>query len=154
MTDTTILIVGTYDTKDDELTYMADVIRGQGGRVLTMDVSVLGDPAEPCDISKHDVAAAGGSSIKAAIATEDENQDQNRDNEEEEKNEQSDTEDAEEDEREDSREQQTNQADNENTEMTPEEARRILDALSDEEKRALSLKKQQMKREMRQGDDW
>ncbi len=71
--DRTILIVGTYDTKNDELDYIAGVIRGQGGGVLTMDVSVLGDPERPCDVSKHDVAEAGGSSIAAAIATEDEN---------------------------------------------------------------------------------
>jgi len=44
MSDKTILVVGTYDTKNDELTYLADVIRGQGGDVLTMDISVLGDP--------------------------------------------------------------------------------------------------------------
>ena len=68
-----ILIVGTYDTKDDELTYLADVIRKQGGEALTMDVSVLGDPAVPSDWSKHDVAAAAGSTIAEAIASEDEN---------------------------------------------------------------------------------
>ena len=73
MTPRTILLVGTYDTKNDELTYLADVLRAQGGRVLRMDVSVLGDPAEPVDISKHDVAAAAGSTIAAAIAAEDEN---------------------------------------------------------------------------------
>ena len=28
-----ILIVGTYDTKDDELGYLAGVIRAQGGEV-------------------------------------------------------------------------------------------------------------------------
>ena len=32
-----MLIVGTYDTKDDELGYIAQVIHGQGGEVLTMD---------------------------------------------------------------------------------------------------------------------
>ena len=37
----TILVAGTWDTKNDELGYMADVIRAQGGRVMTMDVSVL-----------------------------------------------------------------------------------------------------------------
>ncbi len=73
MGDKTILVVGTYDTKDSELNYLADVIRQQGGRVVSMDVSVLGDPAAPCDYSKHDVAQAAGSSIKAAIATGDEN---------------------------------------------------------------------------------
>ena len=47
MTDKTILIVGTYDTKNDELEYMADRITAQGGGVLTMDISVLGDPETP-----------------------------------------------------------------------------------------------------------
>ncbi|WP_370318582.1 Tm-1-like ATP-binding domain-containing protein [Oricola sp.] len=74
MTDKTILVVGTYDTKNDELSYMAERIRAQGGGVVTMDVSVLGDPAEPTDWSKHDVAAEGGSSIQAAIDCGDENQ--------------------------------------------------------------------------------
>ncbi|WP_027256349.1 Tm-1-like ATP-binding domain-containing protein [Leisingera aquimarina] len=73
MTCKTILVAGTYDTKDDELSYLAEVIRGQGGKVLTMDVSVLGDPSQPADISKHEVAEAGGSSIRAAIGTGDEN---------------------------------------------------------------------------------
>lgn len=73
MPDRTILIVGTYDTKDDELTYLAQVIRRQGGAVLTMDVSVLGDPSAPTDISKHEVAEAGGHTIAEAIAGEDEN---------------------------------------------------------------------------------
>lgn len=68
-----ILVVGTWDTKDDELSYLADTIRGQGGQALTMDVSVLGDPTRPTDWSKHDVAAAAGSSIAEAIAAEDEN---------------------------------------------------------------------------------
>ncbi|MGR3760383.1 Tm-1-like ATP-binding domain-containing protein [Roseobacteraceae bacterium NS-SX3] len=73
MADKTILVAGTYDTKDDELGYLADVIRGQGGGVLTMDVSVLGDPSQPTDISKHEVAKTGGGSIKAAIDAGDEN---------------------------------------------------------------------------------
>ncbi|GAB5448128.1 Tm-1-like ATP-binding domain-containing protein [Gymnodinialimonas sp.] len=73
MTDKTILVIGTYDTKDAELGFLSDVIRGQGGKVLSMDVSVLGAPSAPCDLSKHDVAEEGGSSIEAAIASGDEN---------------------------------------------------------------------------------
>ncbi len=73
MSDKTILVIGTYDTKDDELNYLRDRICSQGGSVLTMDVSVLGDPSIPTDISKHDIAKTGGSSIEAAIASEDEN---------------------------------------------------------------------------------
>ncbi|WP_411352276.1 Tm-1-like ATP-binding domain-containing protein [Leisingera aquaemixtae] len=73
MTAKTILVAGTYDTKDDELGYLAEAIRGQGGTVLTMDVSVLGDPGQPTDVSKHEVAEAGGSSILEAIGAGDEN---------------------------------------------------------------------------------
>lgn len=73
MRSKTILIVGTYDTKDDELSFLADVIRQEGGGVVTMDVSVLGDPARPTDHSKHAVAAEGGSSIRAAIDSGNEN---------------------------------------------------------------------------------
>ncbi|MFK7856345.1 MAG: Tm-1-like ATP-binding domain-containing protein [Granulosicoccus sp.] len=73
MSDKTILVIGTYDTKNDELDYLARVIRAQGGGVLTMDVSVLGDPCNPCDYAKHDVAKEAGSSIKAAIDSGNEN---------------------------------------------------------------------------------
>jgi len=70
----TILVAGTFDTKEEELAYLAGVIRDQGGAALSMDVSVLGEPADPTDITKHDVAEIAGSSIPAAIATGDENQ--------------------------------------------------------------------------------
>lgn len=73
MADRTILVVGTYDTKDDELNYIADIIHAQGGDVLTMDVSVLGDPTKPTDYSKHDVAEEGGHTIQKAIDGGDEN---------------------------------------------------------------------------------
>ncbi len=69
----TILVIGTYDTKDDELEYLCDRIRQQGGAVLSMDVSVLGDPSQFTDISKHDVAGAAGKTIQDAIDTGDEN---------------------------------------------------------------------------------
>lgn len=68
-----ILVVGTYDTKDDELTYIAQVMRAQGGEVISMDVSVLGDPKAATDISKHEVAEAAGSSIADVIASGNEN---------------------------------------------------------------------------------
>ncbi len=73
MTDKTILVVGTYDTKEEELAYIADRIRAREGGVLTMDVSVLGNSGRPCDIGKNQVAEAGGSSIEAAIDCGDEN---------------------------------------------------------------------------------
>jgi uncharacterized protein (UPF0261 family) len=73
MADKTILIVGTYDTKNDELEYMVERVTAMGGAALGMDISVLGDPEKPTDFSKHDVAQAAGSSIQAAIDSGDEN---------------------------------------------------------------------------------
>lgn len=69
----TILIIGTYDTKDPELNFVAETIRKMGGAVVEMDVSVLGDPSRPVAISKHDVAAAAGKTIQDAIDAGDEN---------------------------------------------------------------------------------
>lgn len=66
--DKTILVIGTFDTKQDELGYLIDKIREQGGKVLTMDVSVLGDTDQPIDISKHEVVAAAGETIEGLIA--------------------------------------------------------------------------------------
>jgi len=64
----TILVIGTFDTKNDELAYLIGKIREQGGQVLTMDVSVLGDTDQPIDITKHEVAAAAGETIESLIA--------------------------------------------------------------------------------------
>jgi uncharacterized protein (UPF0261 family) len=69
----TILVIGTYDTKVEELEYLTGKIQAQGANVMSMDVSVLGEAREPCDVSKHDVAAAAGSTIAAVIDSGDEN---------------------------------------------------------------------------------
>ncbi len=73
MADKTILVVGTYDTKNDELDYMAQRIKAMGGGVLSMDISVLGDPQAPTSVSKHEVAAAAKHSIQEVIDSGDEN---------------------------------------------------------------------------------
>ncbi|MEH7829928.1 Tm-1-like ATP-binding domain-containing protein [Gemmobacter denitrificans] len=64
----TILVIGTFDTKADELAYLIARIESQGGAVLAMDVSVLGQAAIPVGITKHEVAAAAGTTINALIA--------------------------------------------------------------------------------------
>ena len=67
MSNKTILVIGTYDTKNDELEYISDRIKSMGGNTLKMDVSILGDPEKETHFSKHDVATAAGRSIKEAI---------------------------------------------------------------------------------------
>lgn len=64
----TILVIGTFDTKADELAYLISRIKAQGGSVVAMDVSVLGQAKIPVDLTKHDVAAAADTTIDALIA--------------------------------------------------------------------------------------
>ena len=71
--DPAVLIVGTHDTKSAELGHLADRVREQGGRAVSMDVGVLADGPLAADHSRHEVAAAGGGSIEAAVASGDEN---------------------------------------------------------------------------------
>jgi uncharacterized protein (UPF0261 family) len=68
-----ILIVGTADTKADELLFMQRCIDSDGGRALIMDVGVLGTPSFTPQISNREVAMAAGSTIESIAALGDEN---------------------------------------------------------------------------------
>jgi len=69
----TILIVGTADTKDDELQFMKQCIQEQDGNPVIMDVGVLGDPTFVVEYTKHEVAAAANTTNQAIIDLGDEN---------------------------------------------------------------------------------
>ncbi len=68
-----IIVIGTGDTKSDELLFMAGIIKSAGGIPVMIDVSILGDPTYTPDHSKHDVAHAAGTSVQAIIDSGDEN---------------------------------------------------------------------------------
>jgi uncharacterized protein (UPF0261 family) len=68
-----ILIIGTADTKSDEIQFLQDCIEEQGCSATVMDVGVLGEPNCRVAYSKHDVAAAAGYGIDTVIASGDEN---------------------------------------------------------------------------------
>ncbi len=68
-----ILLIGTGDTKSDEMLFMRGCIEGAGGIAVMMDVSVLGDPDFTPDHSRHDVAAAAETTIEGVINSGDEN---------------------------------------------------------------------------------
>ncbi|HSW07318.1 Tm-1-like ATP-binding domain-containing protein [Aquabacterium sp.] len=68
-----ILLIGTVDTKSDEMAYMREVIAAQGGRALVMDVGVLGRGGFTPDIANTDVALAAGVSLQQVINSGDEN---------------------------------------------------------------------------------
>ncbi|HUG21043.1 Tm-1-like ATP-binding domain-containing protein [Piscinibacter sp.] len=56
----TILLIGTVDTKSDEIGYLRGCIERSGGRALVMDVGVLGCGAVTPDLPNTEVAAAAG----------------------------------------------------------------------------------------------
>ena len=68
-----ILVIGTGDTKSDELLFMADIIAKAGGLPVMIDVSVLGDPPYLPDYSRHDIAKAANTTIQTIIDSGDEN---------------------------------------------------------------------------------
>ncbi|HWK74014.1 MAG TPA: Tm-1-like ATP-binding domain-containing protein [Povalibacter sp.] len=70
----TILLIGTADTKADELTFLRAEIEQLGHRALVMDVGVLGVPAITPDIDNHRVAAAAGTTLAEVAALGGENQ--------------------------------------------------------------------------------
>lgn len=68
-----ILLIGTVDTKSDEIGYLRECIERCGGRALVMDVGVLGHGAVTPDLSNAEVAAAAGTTLADMAAGGDEN---------------------------------------------------------------------------------
>jgi uncharacterized protein (UPF0261 family) len=68
-----ILVIGTGDTKADELLFIGGCIAAAGGEAIMMDVSVLGDPPYSPRHDKHAVAVAADSTIETIAASGDEN---------------------------------------------------------------------------------
>lgn len=59
----TILLIGTLDTKGAEYTYIRDLIQARGHQTLVMDAGALGEPPFAPDIAAAEVAGAGGGSL-------------------------------------------------------------------------------------------
>ncbi|MCK1640420.1 Tm-1-like ATP-binding domain-containing protein [Bradyrhizobium sp. 157] len=68
-----ILVIGTGDTKADELRFIGDCIAAAGGEAIMMDVSVLGDPPYSPHHDKHAVAQAAETTIDKIAESGDEN---------------------------------------------------------------------------------
>lgn len=67
----TIAVLGTLDSKGDEHAYVAGIIRDKGHRVLLIDVGSLEPPKVVPDITREEVAAAGGVDLPALQARRD-----------------------------------------------------------------------------------
>jgi uncharacterized protein (UPF0261 family) len=59
----TIALVGTLDTKGEEIDFLRSLILARGHRVLIADTGILGEPYLKADISRREIAIAGGSNI-------------------------------------------------------------------------------------------
>lgn len=59
----TVVIVGTLDTKGEEIGFARDVLTAQGVAVHLVDVGVMGEPEIEPDTSASTVAQAGGTSL-------------------------------------------------------------------------------------------
>jgi len=65
----TILIVGTFDTKEDVILFCRDRIKERGHDVLLMDTGILRDPTITPDVTRFQVAKAGGAdNLDALVA--------------------------------------------------------------------------------------
>ena len=73
MKSSVILIVGTIDTKSDEIGFMREQVQAAGGQALIMDVGVLAKGRVIPDIANTDVAAAAGVTLQQVMDSGDEN---------------------------------------------------------------------------------
>jgi uncharacterized protein (UPF0261 family) len=68
-----VAILGSLDTKGPETDYLRHAVRAEGGEPLVIDTGVLGEPTVAADVTRHEVAAAAGSSIAALLRRGDKN---------------------------------------------------------------------------------
>jgi len=68
---TTIVLLGTLDTKGKEYAYVKDLISADGCEVIVVDVGIKGDPQVVADIGREQVAAAAGVKLEELIVKND-----------------------------------------------------------------------------------
>src|ERR1700674_2734534 len=71
MSEKTVVLVGTLDTKGTEYQYIRDRLALAGVKTILVDVGTLDKPLAKPDISRHDVAAAAGVDLDALTAARD-----------------------------------------------------------------------------------
>jgi uncharacterized protein (UPF0261 family) len=65
----TVLLIATFDTKEEEALFLKKRIEIRRIQVLLMDTGILAPPRTPVDITQDQVAEQGGLSLKEAVAT-------------------------------------------------------------------------------------
>jgi uncharacterized protein (UPF0261 family) len=64
-----VLLIATFDTKEDEALFLKRCIESHQVRVLTMDVGILAPPRVKVDIPQTEVACRGGIPLEKVVAT-------------------------------------------------------------------------------------
>lgn len=64
----TVLLIATFDTKEDEALFLKEKIESEGIRVLLMDAGILAPPRSRVDIPQTEVAKRGGRSLEELVA--------------------------------------------------------------------------------------
>lgn len=67
MSEKTIVVLATLDTKGKEAQYLREQIEKQKAAALVMDVGVVGKPTAKADITREEVAEAGGVSLSRLL---------------------------------------------------------------------------------------
>lgn len=67
----TILVIGTLDTKEELVLFLKSKIENKGHRALIMDTGVMRPPCTTPDVSRQEVALAGGRDIEELLAASD-----------------------------------------------------------------------------------
>jgi uncharacterized protein (UPF0261 family) len=65
----TIAVLGTLDTKGEEHAFVASLIAARGHRALLIDVGTGSSPTVAPDITRDQVAAAGGLDLASLLRT-------------------------------------------------------------------------------------
>jgi uncharacterized protein (UPF0261 family) len=68
----TIVVMGTLDTKGEEIRYVKGLIEARGHRTIVVDTGIIGEPLFPPDISHEEVARAAGRDLKEVATLGDE----------------------------------------------------------------------------------
>lgn len=67
----TVVLLGTLDTKRDEILFVRDQVRAAGADALLVDIGIAGPPGMEADIARDAVAEAAGTSIAGLVARND-----------------------------------------------------------------------------------
>jgi uncharacterized protein (UPF0261 family) len=63
----TVVVLATLDTKSEEAEFLKARIEGLGGSAMVVDIGVVGEPSIAADVSRAEVAVAGGTDLDSLL---------------------------------------------------------------------------------------